>query len=396
MCTAASDVKVGHAGTVDTTVSCDGTWQRRGFQSKNGVATVLTVADKTSKVVDTETLSNYCNACSIRRKRMTADEFATWVKSHECENNHDGSAGSMECKGMLNIFHRSETLHQLSYSGYLGDGDSKSHSAVANAEPPIYNCAITKLECCGHVQKRMGRRLPELVKRCKTKTYELPGGKTTKGIGGVNKLTKRQTLRMQGHYGAAIRNNVGNVPQMKRAIWAIWHHRRGDWCPTKSGEGDPNKNRLPDFVCDAIKPVFESLSSPELLEKCAHGGTQNTNEAFHHLIWDRCPKEIFVGRTRLEVAVCDATIVYNDGEGARSRIFDHLSMKPGHFALKCFDALDAQRISKSDAASQSDTVSVRRRRAIERAQLNTNDSYASGAFHSLLAGHFLHHVLHEE
>ena len=82
---------------------------------------------------------------------MTADEFATWMKSHKCEKNHDGLAGSMECKGMLNIFRRFETLHQLRYSGYLGDGDSKSHSAVANAEPPIYdNCAITKLECCGH------------------------------------------------------------------------------------------------------------------------------------------------------------------------------------------------------------------------------------------------------
>ena len=33
-------------------------------------------------------------------------------------------------------------------------------------------------------------------------------GKTTKGIVGVNKLTKRQILRMRGHYGAAIRNNV--------------------------------------------------------------------------------------------------------------------------------------------------------------------------------------------
>ena len=55
-------------------------------------------------------------------------------------------------------------------------------------------------------------------------------------------------------------------------------------------------------------------------------------------------------------------------------------MKPGHFALKCFESLDTQRISKSYAASRSDTVSVRRHRAIERAQLNADDSYASGAF----------------
>ena len=225
-----------------------------------------------------------------------------------------------------------------------------------------------------------------MVKRCKDTIYPLPGGKTCKGIGGVGKLTKKQILRMQGHYGAVIRNNVGNVPQMKEDIWAIWQHKHGehsmcgDWCPTKSGQGDRDKNRLPNFICDAIKPVFESLASTELLEKCSHEGTQNTNESFHHLIWDRCPKHIFVGRTRLEIAVFDATVVYNDGERATASIFDNLSMKPGHFALKCFDTLDARRISKSDAASQSNTVSVCRRRAIERAQLNSDDSYTAGAF----------------
>ena len=97
----------------------------------------------------------------------------------------------------------------------------------------------------------------------------------------------------------------------------------------KSSEGNPNKNRLPDFVSDEIKPIFESLLSTELLDTCAHGGTQNTNESFHDLIWDRCQKEIFIRRMRLEVTVFDARIVYNDGERPRPRIFDNLTMNPG-------------------------------------------------------------------
>ncbi|ELU18248.1 hypothetical protein CAPTEDRAFT_210719 [Capitella teleta] len=36
------------------TVSCDGTWQRRGFASKNGVATAITVDGSNSKVIDVE------------------------------------------------------------------------------------------------------------------------------------------------------------------------------------------------------------------------------------------------------------------------------------------------------------------------------------------------------
>lgn len=120
------------------------------------------------------------------------------------------------------IFFTQKTYTNWETSGHLGDCDSKSHSAVANADPPIYeSCPISKLECCGHVQKWIRRRLPEIVKRCKDTIYPLPGGKTCKGIGGVGKLTKKQILRMQGHYGAVIRNNVGNVPQMKEDIWAI-------------------------------------------------------------------------------------------------------------------------------------------------------------------------------
>ena len=55
-------------------------------------------------------------------------------------------------------------------------------------------------------------------------------------------------------------------------------------------------------------------------------------------------------------------------------------MKPGHFALKYFEALHARHISKSDAASQLDTVFVHRPRAIEQAQLNADDAYGAGAF----------------
>lgn len=64
----------------------------------------------------------------------------------------------------------------------------------------------------------------------------------------------------------------------------------------------------------AIKPVFEKLSSDDLLEKCAHGGTQNANESLHNMIWARCPKTVFVGRTRLEIAVCDAVLEYKESE----------------------------------------------------------------------------------
>ena len=311
------------------TVGCDGSWQRRGFSSKNGVATCLSVSKKLpSKVIDVDILSNYCDSCCKMEARKSAEEFVEWKKEHHgtsCMKNHVGAAGNMEPVGMENIFRRSEDMHGLKYSGYLGDGDSKSYKCVAEADPPVYeDVEIIKLECCGHVQKRMGKRLLDKVTQCKSKSYEYDQNgkkKKVKGIGGAGKLTKAAIKRIQGHYGGAIRKNVGNLVKMKDSIWAIYYHRKGDhsrcgeWC--KGGD----KNRLPDFVLEEIKSVFEDLSDDRLLKKCLHGGTQNAKEAFHHLVWDRCPKTTFVGRDRLEIAVNDAVIVFNDGDMGRCEIF---------------------------------------------------------------------------
>ena len=62
-----------------------------------------------------------------------------------------------------------------------------------------------------------------------------------------------------------------------------------------------------------------------------HGGTQNANESYHHLVWDRCPKAVFVGRDRLEIAVADATTVYNEGESGRLDVFRELGLSVSKF-----------------------------------------------------------------
>lgn len=49
------------------------------------------------------------------------------------------------------------------------------------------------------------------VAALKTTTFN-HNGKQVKGIGGRKGLKKPAILKIQGHFGAAIRNNVGNVP----------------------------------------------------------------------------------------------------------------------------------------------------------------------------------------
>ena len=50
-----------NSSVVDVGVSCDGTWQRRGFSSLNGAVAVISI--DTGKILDVEVMSRYCNVC---------------------------------------------------------------------------------------------------------------------------------------------------------------------------------------------------------------------------------------------------------------------------------------------------------------------------------------------
>jgi hypothetical protein len=103
---------------------------------------------------------------------------------------------------------------------------------------------------------------------------------------------------------------------------------------------------------DELKAIFEELSADELLKKCVHGGTQNGNEAFHHLIWERCPKTIFVGRTKLELACYDAVLSFNEGEKGRLRFFSQLGIEPCVHAEKWARQQDSQHLVQSKQAAE--------------------------------------------
>lgn len=62
-----------------------------------------------------------------------------------------------------------------------------------------------------------------------------------------------------------------------------------------------------------ILPIFTRLSDESLLERCTQCLTQNANECLHSLIWNKCPKETFVSKKRLEISVAQAVAEYNNG-----------------------------------------------------------------------------------
>lgn len=130
-------------------MSCDGSWQRRGYSSLNGVVTVIS----SGKCLDYQVLSKVCNACTLWETKKTTDpdRYDKYVENHSCPINHDGSAVSMEAKN-------------LRYLEYIGDGDSKSYADVVSNDP-YPGHTIQKLECVGHIQKRVDLEIWSKEKR---------------------------------------------------------------------------------------------------------------------------------------------------------------------------------------------------------------------------------------
>ena len=88
-----------------------------------------------------------------------------WFIQHEpdCTMNHDGSSKAMEEEGAKLMFSRSEAMHGLRYTTYLGDGDSSSYSGVVKSRPYGPHIDINKEDCVGHIQKRMGTSLRKVT-----------------------------------------------------------------------------------------------------------------------------------------------------------------------------------------------------------------------------------------
>lgn len=361
----------------DLTAIFDGSWQRRGHSSLNGI--VSAIGGDACKVLDIKIFSKHCRC----KERVQGNHDAS------CVANYQGSSGGMEVKGVLEMFRESEAKYNVRYKYYLGDGDSVSYSTVSNEKPYGPDYDIEKKECIGHIQKRMGCRLRSLKKKM-GKTL-LADGKT---IGGKGRLTFSTINTMQLYYGLGIRRNVTSLEGMKTAVWAQYFHMgstnenpehglcpngQDSWCKYKkaleSGESyDHNQHtHVNPIVMKEMKPIFRDLANPSLLAKCLHGKTQNPSESLNNVIWSRLPKSTFIMKSVLELGVYDAVACYNDGNIAKCEILSRLGIVPGSNCVAALKREDLCRIAKAETAI--DEIEKKCRRKATAAKRKLEDIY---------------------
>ena len=255
---------------------------------------------------------------------------------------------------------------------------------------------IEKLECVGHVQKRVGTRLRNLKKQTKE---ALSDGKK---LGGKGRLTDASIDKLQSYYGNAIRENKNDIVKMRAAIWAVYFHKGSSdekpvhsfcnvtWCPYLKARAEnknyihKSHNYLPAAVMEAIKPVWKDLAKTELLTKCLAGYTQNQNESLNNMIWRLCPKKKNHGIQTVETAVAVAVTIFNDGCTSLMAMLKMMDINPREFCRTFCEEADNARVK--NAQRHTLLASKALRQARRRRKLNKDEREAEGEGHPYEAG----------
>lgn len=378
------DSSVSDSDVINIGVSYDGTWMKRGHTSKYGLGLVIDIL--TGLVLDFEIMSKYCSICEKTERKMdvASDEYKQWYQSHKdagvCEKNFDGSSNAMEMKAAEILWTRSIRLCNMRYTTLLSDGDAKTHHHLQQLQVYGEGIDIRKEECVNHVAKRVGKGLQNIVREWRG---------TDSSIGGKKKgsLTAEMIPRLQNYYRKAIIDNIPDVNKMKKAIYATLDHAMStddkplhsrcpggekSWCffnraiakqeAVPKHDSKTMKTVLRPDVVAKIMPVYCRLASDELLSKCTAGKTQNVNESVHSVIWRKCPKEIFVSKKKLEMAVTSAVTEFNMGCTANISMRDLVStVKLSPAAYKIGNRRDKRRLQQA-ATSTSENFKTSRKK----------------------------------
>ena len=307
---------------------------------------------------------------------------------------------------------------------------------LREAMPYGKDVKLTKYECVGHVQKRLGKAVIDLRTKPPTETVQVrhPGVRARRAtknrlavkaskpftetvtkkvqVGGKGGLTKEKYLVLQQYYGNAIRQHAGDIEGMVEACWAVYYHSistddnpqhhccpKGatSWCfyqratalsqevPHHKSLKDP-KRLLHPRLAQHVKPIFERLCNRSLLERCVMGATQNQNESFNSVVWQRCSKTDFSSPVTVELAVNLAVLTFNRGMISLTSVFGHLGIQLGPLGLRCLEAKDADRIQR--AASKASDVAKRMRQTRERRRAEQEEQMISDEGVTYEAGRF--------
>ena len=323
---------------INIAVSFDSSWKTRGFYSNIGFGSAISATSK--RVLDYVLLNRICEKCNRwndKRKQENPEAYQQWYDCHKskCLKNFSGSSQSMEPEAAKIIWNRSIDKHQLCYSTFIGDGDSKSYQQVVSMDPyPLVS--IHKEECLAHVSKRLKKSLCRIKKSTKAHSYI------------QHKLPEPKAEYVSSNFSTVILQNRGKTPtQMAGGLSILFSHIRGEHetCPTDSwcrwritaSTTQPIPATTTNFSTQDVAKVREVFNIFATEEFCRHltlGMTQNANESLHNTIWNFCPKAKYISPQSIRISTGIAVTVFNDGELSFYGLLSDLKLNPSYICYR--------------------------------------------------------------
>ena len=123
-----------------------------------------------------------------------------------------------------------------------------------------------------------------------------------------------------------------------------------------------------------MKPIFERLADPALLEGCKHLYTQNANESLHHIVWGFAPKTQFNSAQECELALCLAVCQFNDGvEYTMTRLHEKLNLHVPASSVSTWQTIDSSRIDSAEYKNRPERKE--KRKGLKRSKVHKDDAF---------------------
>lgn len=110
-----------------------------------------------------------------------------------------------------------------------------------------------------------------------------------------------------------------------------------------------------------IKPIYNDLSSRELLERCLGSDTQNDNESFNSTVWRLAPKHLHCGSKTIGIAAYLATGIFNEDSSDVLKMMTTIGIVIGEQARIFAEAQNEHRLERSSRRSLETTREIRKR-----------------------------------
>ncbi|KAK3793833.1 hypothetical protein RRG08_066429 [Elysia crispata] len=265
----------------------------------------------------------------------------------------------MEVEAAKTMFSRS-LGRGLRYTTLVADGDCKTFNELQELRP-YGDTSICKEECTNHVSKRLGTGLRNFV-TAKSKRGTTLGGRKQ------GSLTQAKIALLQSHYKKAVANYNPQhhlCPTGTRS-WCFYNRALAFGKDPPSHKNCSSSSISP-HVAEKVRGVYERLTAPELLQRCLKGLTQNADEAIHSTIWSRCPKHLFAGRRRVEIATTITVGNFNIGSTFIRELTEECGCGVGKISIAHGLKRDFARIKRAEKAEMVET----KRRKIDMARAVT-------------------------